>query len=201
MLVNHKDISKNDHCLTISDVDSNDSTRDKMNTQSTRKICSSNIIDLLRCKISGSEGTCAYLQLILSIYKAYIEKETDPLNRLYHAYYAVSFIRRWRTDLDNKSCGDFLTSNVWTCVELNFVFLLSLILKGLGHIMIIWNSQPCEELFRTWRSLSSFGLTEINFSSLEVLEKINRIQILHDIAFDLRENFVLPENEKIKSDS
>ncbi|KAL7014186.1 hypothetical protein ACKWTF_015791 [Chironomus riparius] len=201
MLVNHKDISKNDHCLTISDVDSNDSTRDKMNTQSTRKICSSNIIDLLRSKMSGSEGTCAYLQLILSIYKAYIEKETDPLNRLYHAYYAVSFIRRWRTDLDNKSCGDFITSNVWTCVELNFVFLLSLILKELGHIIIIWNSQPCEELFRTLRSLSSFGLTEINFSSLEVLEKINRIQILHDIAFDLRENFVLPENEKIKSDS
>ena len=47
----------------------------------------------------------------------------------------------------------------------------------------------------------SLVFMNIDFSSLEVLEKINRIQILHDIAFDLRENFVLPENEKIKSDS
>ena len=49
--------------------------------------------------------------------------------------------------------------------------------------------------------LMSLVFMNIDFSSLEVLEKINRIQILHDIAFDLRENFVLPENEKIKSDS
>jgi len=200
MLVNNPEVSKEEHCLTISDIDSNDSTRDKMNTKSTQKICTSKVIELLKSKVNGSEGTCAYLQLILSIYKAYIEKETDPLDRLYHAYYVVSFIRRWKTDLGSQSNADFLTSNSWTCIELNFVFLLSLIMNGQGHKIVIFNSQPCEELFRTLRSLSSFGLTEINFSLLEVLEKINRIQILHDIAHDLRENFVLPENEKMKSD-
>ena len=79
-------------------------------------------------------------------------------------------------------------------MEINYAFILNSVMKGVGHFAIIWNLQTCEELFRTLRSLTSSGLTEINFSILEALEMINRVKLIQNIAFDLRDEFQLTEN-------
>jgi hypothetical protein len=195
-----ENVSKDKHFLTHTDVSGSDQSRDKMNFDSTRKIAKDAVIDLLQEHVKGSEGTVSYLKLIRSVIRAYIDVDTPPLIRLFNAYYGVSFVRRWRNDIQGAAFDNFVTSNIWTCMELNFSFLLDLVLKGNSHLILIWNSQTCEELFRSLRSLTSFGLTEINFTLLEALEKINRVKKIHDIAFELRDTFELSENVKKKSD-
>lgn len=200
ILVNLPNVSKDQHKLTYTDVNATDKSRDKMNSESTKKICTEAVINLLEQNVVGSEGTVAYLKLIRAIYNSFIELETSPLDRLYYGYLAVSFVRIWRNNISGNMKDNFITNSVWTSIEMNFVYLLELVMKGEGHLIVIWNSQTCEELFRTLRSLSTFGLTQINFTMLEAFEKINRVRKIQDIAFDLREAFMLVENEKLKSD-
>lgn len=192
--------SKDLHKLANSDINANDSSRDKMNSESTRKICTNEVIELVENNVVGSSGTVAYLRMIRAIYNAFIELEISSIDRLYFGYYAICFIRIWRNNVSGNANDNFITNNVWTSIEINFVYLLDLVLKGDGHMSIIWNSQTCEELFRTLRSLSTYGLTEINFTLLEALEKINRVRQIQDLSYDLRDTFVLIENEKMKSD-
>lgn len=109
-------------------------------------------------------------------------------------------MRIWRNNISGSVSDSFITNGVWTSMEMNFVYLLELVLKGKGHLCVIWNSQTCEELFRTLRSLSTFGLTQINFTMLEAFEKLNRVRKIQDISFDLRNKLELVENEKLKSD-
>lgn len=200
MLIDSQDLSRSDHMLTYTDVNAGDTTHDKMNFDSTKKICTENIINLLQKFVEGSNGTVFYLRIIQSVFKAYIDPSTPLRLRLYFAFFSVSCIRRWRNSVDKGSSDSFVTTNVWTSLELNFAAILNLILNGQGHLSLIWNSQTCEELFRTLRSLTSSGLTEINFTLLEALEKMNRVKKIQQIAYDLREDFVLTENIKIKSD-
>jgi len=201
MILDDSNYTSNDHLLNSSDVNTNDSTRDKMNFESTKKICTDEVINILSENIEGSQGTVAYIKIIRSILKAYIDVDVDPITRLYHAYFAVSFVRRWKSDLDyDVNENNFVTSNIWTCMELNFASLLNLVLKGQGDMVLIWNSQSCEELFRSLRSISSFGLTEINFNLLEGLEKINRVHKIQVLSHELKNIFQLPENLKKKSD-
>lgn len=195
MILEDPTLTINDHHLVSSDVNTNDCTRDKMNFSSTRKICSDDVAAILADRIEGSEGTVAYLKIIRSVLKAYVESDVDPLIRLYHAFFGLSLVRRWRNDLEYTIKEDsFVTSNVWTCLEINFASLLCLTLKGQGHLVVIWNSQSCEELFRSLRSISTFGLTEINFSLLEALEKINRVHKIQVLSHELKNIFQLPEN-------
>jgi len=191
---------KDQHKLNASDINSNDKTRDKMNAESTRKICTTEVIKLIEDNVIGSNGTVAYLQVMRAIYNAFIELDVNPLDRLYYGYFAISFMRIWRNNIPQTEKNNFITANVWTSLELNFTYLLDLVMNGKGHFTVIYNSQSCEELFRTLRSLSSFGLTEINFTVLECFEKINRVRKIQDISFDLKDIFKLRENQDKKSD-
>lgn len=49
----------------------------------------------------------------------------------------------------------------------------------------LYSSQPCEKLFRQARSMSSTFSTMVNFSLLETLRRLKRIQALHEISADL----------------
>jgi hypothetical protein len=198
--VNNENITKNDHMLNNADIGTYDTTADKMNAKSTAKICSQNVIDLLSEHVLGSEGTCAYLQLMRYLHDAFIEPSTSSLDRLYKAFYGLIFVRVWRNNLQkNESCF-FISNQLWTCLELNVAFLYYLVKKGLGHLILVWSSQPCEEMFRTLRSLTSHNLTQINFNFLEAMQKLNRIEKIQEVAFELKDEFILEENLKLKSD-
>lgn len=201
LLVQEEKLSRNDHMLTYSDVNASDKTHDKMNFGSTKKICTENVISLLQQHVEKSDGTVFYLKIIQSVIKAYVDEKTPLRLRLYSAFFGVSCVRRWKNNVKKGSNDNFVTTNVWTSMELNFAALLNLILNGQGNLVIVWNSQVCEELFRTLRSLTTSGLTEINFTLLEALEKMNRVKKIQQLAFDLREDFELSENIKMKSDT
>lgn len=201
ILVNHPNLSKNDHWLSNTDVGAFDSTKDKMNSRATEKICEQRVIDLLKKYIVGSDGTVAYLSVMRCIINAFMEPTTHPIDRLYNAFFALLFIRVWRENIKEKEKDNFITNNTWSCLELNCAFLYKLVLDGKGHLILICNSQPCEEIFRVFRSMSHHQETRINFNMMEALEKINRIEKLRDICYELRNHFELEENNSMKSDT
>jgi hypothetical protein len=49
--------------------------------------------------------------------------------------------------------------------------------------------------------MSSFGLTQINVTLLEALDKLNRISKIHEITRNFKNHFKFPENTKLRSDS
>jgi hypothetical protein len=200
ILLNNENVSKNDHMLNNTDVGTFDSTTDKMNANSTQKICNQKVIELLKNHVAGSEGTAAYLQIMRFLYDAFIEPTTAPIDRLQKAFQALIFVRIWRNNLERKESSLFITNQLWTCLELNVAFLYDLVIQGKGHLVLVWNSQPCEETFRTLRSMTSHSLTEINFTFLESMEKLNRVEKVQELAHELRDIFVLEENLKLKSD-
>lgn len=199
IMVNNPNVSKNDHLLSNQDIGTFDTTKDKMNTTSTRKICEPQVIELLKV-VPGSEGTVAYLQIMRAIYDAFIDPEKNDMERLYSGFWALSMIRRWRNNIEVGSREMFITNVNWACLELNVAYLYEMVKKGKGKFIIIWNSQYCEETFRTLRAMTPSGLTQINFTLMEALERLCRVQKMHEIATELKDIFTFPENIKMKSD-
>lgn len=201
ILVKNPNVSKNDHNLNASDIGTYDPSADKMNQKSSEKICQQSVIDLLERYVDGSDGTGAFLKVMQNIYNAFLNPTTTPLQRLYCAFFSLIFLRIWRNNLSKKESECFVSSNVWSSLELNSVFLYQLTLQGNGHLVLVWNSQPCEEFFRQLRSMTSHNLTQINFNFLESLQKINRIEKINELVYDLKDVFDLEENLKMKSDA
>lgn len=199
IMVNHPSISRNDHLLSNLEIGTYDNTKDKMNTSATRKICEPKVIELLKI-IRGSEGTVAYLKIMRSIFDAFINNETIDLDRLYNGFWALSMVRRWRNNVEIGERELFITNVNWCCLELNVAFLYEMVKKGLGKFLPIWNSQYCEETFRTLRAMTTSGLTQVNFTLLEALERLRRVGKIHEVSSKMKDIFVFPENLKMKSD-
>jgi hypothetical protein len=199
IMLNHPEISRYDHQLSNEDVGTFDTSKDKMNSNSTRKICEPHVIELLK-KIPGAEGTIIYLQLMRDLYDALINVETEDLERLRKGFRALSFIRIWRSNVPVGERYGFITNVNWCCVEMSIGFLYQLVLEGKGKLITIWNSQICEEAFRTLRAMGTYGLTQINFSVLEVIEKLNRVEKINEISSKYKNTFNFPEIEKLRSD-
>lgn len=199
ILLDHPEISRLDHGLSKNDVGTYDSSKDKMSTESTRKICETKVIHLLK-KIPGAEGTAIYLQLMRDLYEAFINPELEDLERLKKSFRVLCVIRIWRKNTPKGKRNNFITNVNWACLEMNVTFLLDLILHGKGKLITIWNSQPCEETFRTLRSMGTFGLTQINFSVLEAIEKLSRVNKIHEICSKYKKTFNFPEYKSMRSD-
>lgn len=116
----------------------------------------------------------------------------------------------------------FITSNCYTCIEINAHNLIQLIRK-LRHdktpelfVPTLFNSQMNEETFRQVRSMGTVNYTKVNFSLLELLHLIGRIELQNNIVlFKLansgvefprnnvdrttyQNNFDLPSDEEMK---
>ncbi|CAF1318994.1 unnamed protein product [Rotaria sordida] len=146
--------SKLDHSLVLSDVN----PKDRQNYSSTEKISNDNVLILLE-QIPNSLGLNIYLQAIRSVRLAYIEKDTNILDRIYHAWTSVFIFRLWlfwinamnKNDLDLvfsqvshydiKSMKErsqaknqyFITYQSYFCVEINahsLVYLAMLVSEG-----------------------------------------------------------------------
>lgn len=131
-----------------------------------------------------------------------------PEERVFKVWHALYFFRIWRKWVESyrsteplkyKLYDNFISENAFTCLELNAYGLLHLIKKlrnaNQSHLFLIalFNSQPCENIFRQLRSMTTANWTKINFSLLELLHMISRIEMQNDIAyFKLREIVTLP---------
>ncbi|CAI6371460.1 unnamed protein product [Macrosiphum euphorbiae] len=89
--------------------------------------------------------------------------------------------------------NNFITSNCLSCIEINAHSLISLIhlfhnnqgLKAEMFVPWLLNSQPCEKLFRSARSLTSTFSTVIHFSMYDLIHRLHRIEMLNIIKNDL----------------
>jgi hypothetical protein len=204
MLVENEEFSKLDHRLVFSDVIHRDLTKDKMDFTPTCKICEWRVINILET-LPGTEGTVEYLKVMRYLIEAFIEKNTTVHDRIRKAFYALHFFRKWQHDLDVKkikSTGNFISKNCFDSVEICVSFLARLAKMGKAHLIHYCNSQVCERFFRNLRSLSTSGLTEINFSLYDCIKKIEKIQTMEILQSNLsKEGFRFPEKKISSSDS
>lgn len=166
---------------------------DKMNFEAIDKMASDNVIQLLK-EIPDAEATAQYLFLTRCILNSFLAKDITAEKRVYLMWYVTFFCRLWRywlTANKKRLQSTFLTTNAYTCIELNAHGLLLMIHKLRStdnpELFLPWlySSQPCEKLFRQARSMSSTFSTMVNFSLLETLRRLKRIQALHEISADL----------------
>jgi hypothetical protein len=185
-LVNDPKLTKMNHGLTQTDVNSSDSTKDKMSFSSTLRMCDDRVLELLK---SRNIGTYYYLKVMNSFIRAFIVEKEKVTDRLLNSTYVVMFLRLWKKHLETNglTLDNFISKNAWESIELNHAFLIRLMNLGKAHLITLCCSQSCEKFFRNLRSLTSSGLTEINFNLQECLMKINKIQALELLHSQLRD--------------
>lgn len=203
-------VEKDVHGLVISDI----CVEDRQNYKSLEKIMDSKVVNALSEHILQSEATIMYLKLCSEITSSFIDINLSPLERIYRIFHATYFIRIWRAWLIKNSkekeysiLENFISANAYTCIELNAHNLVRLIrrLRSMEleelFLPFLFSSQPCEEMFRQLRSMGTVNFTKINFSMLEVMHLISRIELQNDIVYSKLTGLGVsfPRN-KIKSD-
>lgn len=116
----------------------------------------------------------------------------------------IVFFRSWRSWLNQskeytlKEC--FISTNCYLCIELNAHSLVKQLLKldddEYSFCPDLQGSQPCETLFRQARSFSSMYSNVVNFTMLELINRINKIQLQADIIKKYSGQITFPRFEK-----
>lgn len=154
-------------------------------------MCDTKVVNLLRNEVVGGEGTAFFLEMVQSIIDSYMDTTLAPLDRIRKIWYPLFIIRIWKESvLKNKKYQlkeNFLTMNCYACIELNAHALIQIMcyLKEadmdsffLPHLI---SSQQCESIFRLLRSLTSTYSTVTNFSTKEVINRIDKIELQNQI--------------------
>lgn len=187
LIENH---SKDKHLLTKAIL----APMDKMNFESVEKITNPKVISALLQFVSGAKGTAVYLIICRYILDSFLEKNMSPSKRILQIWVAVFFLRIWRSSLHNSReysiSENFISLNCYTCIEINAHSLIRFTQRcrerNEPHQFLPWylSSQPCESTFRKLRSMTSTFSTVVNFSVLDVLRRLNRINLLNEIVCD-----------------
>lgn len=113
-----KNMQKSVHGLSQTEI----RPMDRMNFTSFEKIIKKRVLDALKENIPNSEGTVKYLELCSKVTSCFLETDLKPLERISRMWYAVFILRIWRQfilsskyDLQNS----FISSNAYTCIEIN----------------------------------------------------------------------------------
>ncbi|KAK3909545.1 Ras-related protein R-Ras [Frankliniella fusca] len=193
---------KVEHGLTFSDLDKDD----KMDFNSSVKICSIRVAEVMEIHVPGSEGTQAYLMVMRFIMESCLDENLSASEKVYKIWYALFFLRYWKAWLLNHSnysvSENFVTYNAYMCVEIIAHALIILIVKFRNEnrpgdaLFELFNSQHCESFLRYARSMTTTLSTVINFSMHEFLHKVRRIDILQNIISKLRGNLTFPRDKR-----
>lgn len=192
--------SKQTHGLCLSDLN----LQDEMNYKSAEKIYAANVISNLY-DIDSSHATIVYLQIMQDLISAFLDQSIVPTHRVHLIWKCVLFLRVWRDWLVTnkyKLGSQFVTSNCYTCIELNAHAIVAAIIycreNDCADLFIPWlfSSQSCEKFFRTSRSMTSTLSTVVNFSILEFSHRINRIFFQSEIEQELHEKYIFPRFEE-----
>lgn len=180
-------VSKDEHGLTYSVV----CPDDRQNYDSLVRTMHPNVREALSKYVNSSEATIEYIHICSEVTSSLYEEDLPPLERLFRLWRSTYFLRAWRWNLtkvatDNIS-SHFVTRNAYACIELNTKNLIVLIKKlrdnDLSELFLptLFNSQPCEETFRKMRSMGTLNFTKINFTMLELMHLVGRVELLNDI--------------------
>lgn len=183
-------VPKDTHGLVASDI----IPEDRQNYGSFVKMTAPRVLSALESHVIDSEATVMYLRICIQITSAFTEIDLSPLDRIHLIWHSLYFIRAWRKWIESiekySLDKNFLSTNAFTCIELNAYGILHLIVKFRKmdapelFLTAFFQSQTCEQLFRQLRSMTSINWTKINFSLLEVLNQIGRIELQHNILFE-----------------
>lgn len=186
------------HGLCLSDV----SPIDRQNFGSFEKITSDRVLNALKTYVPNSQATIKYLKMGRDVVSSYRDFNLKPCDRIEIMWRSVYFLRIWREFIKKTPKytlqDKFITSNTYKCIEVNARTLLLLIRKCRDSnkpqhfIPTLFQSQTCEKTFRQLRSMGTTNFTKINFSILEVLYMMGRIEALNDIQhFKLKDTGVI----------
>ena len=194
--------SKLEHNLVLSDI----YIRDRQNYASCLKISSNSVLNMLN-ENESTYATHCYLTILHYVIVTYMDKTTTIMGRLYHAWCTVFICRFWLIWLKYKlmiyarTSGPkiqlppfkliekhFITFAAFHSIELNthmLTFILLLVLNKTLPLdslnIFLFSSQPCENMFRSARSLTGSFSTMTNFTIHQFLSKTRKISILNEI--------------------
>lgn len=180
-----RNTTKEKHRLTMQMVQ----PTDRQNFQSVLSICSENVINLLST-VPNSKGTIMYLRVMNKILRSFLDITLKPLERVRAIWFSLFMMRIWRQSIKEthrKSVDQFVSHNCYSCIEINAHSLILIICylqeKKLDHLFCpeLLGSQPCEGTFRQVRSFGSTYSTVVNFSLLEIGQKMSKIEYQNEI--------------------
>lgn len=197
-----EDFPKDKHQLTASVLN----PFDRQNFRSVLRMCDPKVITLLKSHVKGSEGTVVYLQLMKDIIEAFLDQNLTPLQRVRKMWYSIFIIRMWRhfilSHKQYKLKYNFLTTPCYICLELNAhsLIMCMLHLKDISRPELfsphLFESQPCESIFRQFRSFTTTYSTVTNCTVKEAMARISKIQLQNDIIHGTSPHFVFPRLNK-----
>lgn len=209
ILINN--IDKDVHGLVYKDIDPDD----RQNFSSFEKIMSPRVLNALSDHVVDSEATVMYHKICYEVVSSFIDLDLIPAERIYRIWHATYFLRIWRTwlkaeDLNSNHYNirdNFISSNAYKCIEINAHNLIRLIRKlrnsNLDELFFphLFASQACEETFRQLRSMGTINFTKINFTMLEVMHMIGRVELQNDIVYSKLANMdvLFPRNKTVSS--
>ena len=124
----HNTFSKDQHGLR----EKNINHKDKQNFEAVLRITNDSVMQLLT-NMPDAKGTMMYLRVMKLITESFLNKNLEFLVRIENAWYAVFLLRYWRQWIvlnpDYNLSDHFITSNAYTCVELNAHSLLTLVIS------------------------------------------------------------------------
>lgn len=151
LLINN--VSKEIHGLVMKDI----CPDDRQNYGSLEKMMKTRVINSLQETVIGSEGTVMFLRICEEVTSSLTKVDLSPLERLYKLWHATFILRAWRKWMKEtkfKLKENFISLNAYTCIEVNAVNLILITQKfreeGMEQFFMptLFNSQPCEEIFR-----------------------------------------------------
>ncbi|KAK4881467.1 hypothetical protein RN001_004786 [Aquatica leii] len=191
-------VSKDKHLLTNSHL----KLDDKMNFEAVEKMCSAMVREQLEQHVPNSNGTIFYLKLLQMTLDAFLSKTLNVSERIKNIWYVVFALRIWRYWLKENQYSltkNFISLNSYICIELNAHALILMCLKYYNEpsLFLPWlkSSQPCEKTFRAIRSQTSTFSTVVNFSMLEILHRLHRLQTINEILCDLDDTYIFPREK------
>ncbi|KAK3911470.1 30S ribosomal protein S4E [Frankliniella fusca] len=197
-------IDKSEHGLTKHDLDK----EDKMNFDASKKICRERVTEQLQSNVPSSNGTVLYLTCMRYLMEGCLDSNLSPAEKIYKVWYCAYFLRYWKNWLlchpNYKISENFVTSNLYMCVEVIAHSLVKLVVKfresdlPMYFLFHLYSSQPCEMFFRLARSMTTTQSTVINFSMKDFLEKVRRIDILQYCTCKLANKLEFPKEKRKK---
>lgn len=211
ILINN--VKKDIHGLVMKDIDPDD----RMNYSSMEKVMQPRVLEALTAHVPNSDATVMYIKICSEIASSLYSVDLSPTERIYKIWHATFFFRIWKKWLKSFNCEkkgakktktyklseNFITSNTYSCIEINAHNLISSIKmfrdNGLDayFLPVLFNSQPNEELFRQLRSMGTINFTKINFTMLELLHMVSRVELQNEIIYKklLTANVIFPRNK------
>lgn len=196
--------SKDQHLMTGTTLNPSD----RQNFSSVLRMCSENVIVLLKSEIQNSQATVIFLQLMKDVLDSFMDTSLAPLVRISKIWYCVFILRIWKMFIKTHKKytlkESFLSSNCYSCIELNahslVLCLVYLRENNLPNWFVpqLYSSQACEATFRQLRSFTSTFSTVANCSVKEALSRVTQIQLQSEIVHSNAPNFVFPRNNKQK---